>query len=57
VIQKSSDDTGPSVRITFTEPEGIGGMVEIEFDLAGTVLVLFPLFETFKTVFQCLVID
>ena len=57
MIQQSSDNACISVRIAFAESERIWRMVVIEFDFAWTVLVLLPLFETFKTVFQCLVID
>ena len=49
-IQQSSDNACIPVRITFAESERIRCMVVIEFDFAWTVLVLLPLFETFKTV-------
>ena len=57
MIQQSSDNACIPVRITFAESERIRRMVVIEFDFAWTVLVFLPLLETFKTVFQCLVID
>ena len=57
MIQQSSDNACIPVRITFAESERIRRMVVIEFYFAWTVLVLFPLFETFKTVFHGIVID